>query len=1726
MSDFIVTLRIKGDGASAIQSVERVQKATDKLGDSTEKTAAKSEKAWAKSGAVVGAAVASIITGVAALAQKSANVAEELGKMSQKTGFTVEALSALKYQAGTAGVNIEQLDTFLSSFSKQISSANAGVKSSSLYFKGMGINIKEASGNLKPTSVLLEEVADKFQGMADGAVKVDLATKLFGQSGVDLIPILNGGSKAIRENAEEAKKLGQIYTTETAKAAGQFNDNLGRLKASADGLGNKIITLLLPSFVSLTDELSKGAMESGIFDSAAEGLAATIEFVVRVFIVAKGVIEQVVNILAAGVETIVATVSVLWDTGKALISFGQAMVALQMGNYAAASNLAKSGAENLSKSWISAGLKVEGAFDNAGAGIKDSADKTRALLDALDEPAKRLAERGAQFKNVIGGVVPASKAAGESLVDLARTGKEAVDKTVDLAQSVSDAIGKIASLGAGFTDVESPVDQEYKKYAESVMQVSAALTDANAKIALEYAETQNATLAKQQYTIASDAANASIVAANVTLDQHIAKITESRDFTSLLNKEYAIEAGKIGLSGRALSGYNAVIAVTTRVQAAYGKELQKMPGYLENQQEAAKANAEQLFDASEKANSLKNILSEFGEVKFGDTIQGQMEQVKTAFAEGKIGLEEMNFVLGQMSAKANVDMLGGFKAMLGVVKTFTKEGSKGYRDMEKGMAAISIIQDIIALKAAVTAVIHQGTSGEPYSAFARMATMAAAVAPYIASIGVSLGSFAGGGFTDTAKQRQETQGTGSVLGDAKAQSESIANGVEITAAATSSLVGINRGMLNALNTLVQAISSAATLLARNGANADFSGQNLAVASKNPLGIPVSESILDPFGWLGGKSKITDQGIIVFGGALSDLLSSIAVGAYQEVQSTSWIFGGKQTNEGIVPVSDEFGKQFQLVITSIVDTVKAAAEALGILPADIQAALDEFKIAETRISLKDLSAEDQQAAIQAVFSQIFDGLAGAVVPFIGQFQQIGEGLGETLIRVATEVQVMQQAIKYLGLSLDETDPEKFAQISDSLIQMVGGIDAFIQGMQKFTNSFATDEFKLKVASEEIASALAEVGLTVPKTKDEMFALMQTLDATTEEGRKQIATLIRLADTSNTYYNLTKKATDEANKFLESIGLGTRGLSDFAKSIMLIKEQTEEAIKSANTLAVVSGRQSASISQLTKIRLWSLAQEAAAIRKLSIDTQDLIAKLFGGIPGSLDGINERISELENASSGVAGNISDIQDASNSLFESWMAGVKTVQDYLDSMLLGDLSALTPEEQLAEAQRQLIATQQRALGGDANALNELPQLADAFLRLLRESQTSGADYNNGFQWVRDLLQSVVGAQNPGKPGSRQPPVELVPSAELIELYAARDAAQGAADAMLRADMARQLVQNIADMATLLKVSVFDFMNARDVDLRALSEALGVNFENIDAQSVIALGYLATTLGVSMTTLTDQLGIKITDLNGGLTELATSVGINLNKLTVDSTQSLAALAGSVGLTLTEISTSLGVNLGELTDATSLINQGLGAEINALPVGQRDELQPLFQAITDATNEADANTAIAALSDAVNLIGGETANALAPYLDGVFPVRALEQLDYLEDLQRIAGLQLDTLSAIRSNLAASNVGSGLPSYAVGTGYVNGDQIANIHNGEAIVPANVNEWFRTSGWKTGGGDSDRVVKELQSVNARLEMIERNNSSGQAKIVQSVESGNEKARNQRDDISRKQLSTARS
>jgi hypothetical protein len=200
------------------------------------------------------------------------DTADQLGKMSQKVGITVENLSALRFAAQLSDVEMGSFEKGLKKLAATMFEAATGSKEAVALFKGLNVEFESTPGKLKPTDTVLLGIADKFKGMADGAVKSALAVKVFGREGLALVPLLNQGAGGVQKLKEELEKLGGVFTGEMAQKAEQFNDNLKTIGVASQKLKIEMANNLLPGLSEVTEAMREAAKEGGLLKAIWVGL--------------------------------------------------------------------------------------------------------------------------------------------------------------------------------------------------------------------------------------------------------------------------------------------------------------------------------------------------------------------------------------------------------------------------------------------------------------------------------------------------------------------------------------------------------------------------------------------------------------------------------------------------------------------------------------------------------------------------------------------------------------------------------------------------------------------------------------------------------------------------------------------------------------------------------------------------------------------------------------------------------------------------------------------------------------------------------------------------------------------------------------------------------------------------------------------------------------------------------------------------------------------------------------------------------------------------------------------------------------------------------------------------------------------------------------------------------------------------------------------------------------
>lgn len=228
-------------------------------------------------GLIAGASIAALGVGITALVLPVARVGDEFFKLSQKTGVSVEALTALDYAAKLSDVSTEGLTKGLQRLSVALFDSRFEGAEGSKALQALGVAATDAHGQIRPTEAVLLDLAEKFAIMPDGADKAALAVKLFGKEGLAIIPFLNQGREGITALMEEAQRLGLVMSEDVARASEVFNDNLTRLSAIFEGVQRQIGAAVIPILADFTEQVILAQTETGSFSNELQRITANRE---------------------------------------------------------------------------------------------------------------------------------------------------------------------------------------------------------------------------------------------------------------------------------------------------------------------------------------------------------------------------------------------------------------------------------------------------------------------------------------------------------------------------------------------------------------------------------------------------------------------------------------------------------------------------------------------------------------------------------------------------------------------------------------------------------------------------------------------------------------------------------------------------------------------------------------------------------------------------------------------------------------------------------------------------------------------------------------------------------------------------------------------------------------------------------------------------------------------------------------------------------------------------------------------------------------------------------------------------------------------------------------------------------------------------------------------------------------------------------------------------------
>jgi hypothetical protein len=204
----------------------------------------------------------------------------------------------------------------------------------------------------------------------------------------------------------------------------------------------------------------------------------------------------------------------------------------------------------------------------------------------------------------------------------------------------------------------------------------------------------------------------------------------------------------------------------------------------------------------------------------------------------------------------------------------------------------------------------------------------------------------------------------------------------------------------------------------------------------------------------------------------------------------------------------------------------------------------------------------------------------------------------------------------------------------------------------------------------------------------------------------------------------------------------------------------------------------------------------------------------------------------------------------------GILTLAQFKDSLALSGQSTLSPVQQLAEARRQYEAIVSLAQGGDASAVDSLPETARTLLDASRAVFASGARYADEFAKVNADITAIMASlaeRAPADPLNEEPlgfdPIDIDPVVgEFEDLTAVIGTLTGSLEGFTNG-----VITSNTSMLDGFEVFTGSVRSSADT-FDGASRSLGAEFSEVTSRFVLSQGQFAESLGAIITSTTDML--------------------------------------------------------------------------------------------------------------------------------------------------------------------------------------------------------------------------------------------------------------------------------
>ena len=212
---------------------------------------------------------------VAMAIQRTADKFNDLGDVVSRVGnTTVEDLDRLGYVADLTGSDAATATASFENLSQTIGEAAQGIGRGAMVFQKLGLSAKDAQGNVKTTTQVLDEVKEKIKDLSKSEQSAYIQ-----RLGLDktLIGMLTSDTTEIVDQYNKRTEALGINVDEAAELGAKYNDAIKITKRGFDDIITAFVLRVLPSITTAIERVSKLIdVNAGLIKSYVEPIAAAV----------------------------------------------------------------------------------------------------------------------------------------------------------------------------------------------------------------------------------------------------------------------------------------------------------------------------------------------------------------------------------------------------------------------------------------------------------------------------------------------------------------------------------------------------------------------------------------------------------------------------------------------------------------------------------------------------------------------------------------------------------------------------------------------------------------------------------------------------------------------------------------------------------------------------------------------------------------------------------------------------------------------------------------------------------------------------------------------------------------------------------------------------------------------------------------------------------------------------------------------------------------------------------------------------------------------------------------------------------------------------------------------------------------------------------------------------------------------------------------------------------